>query len=166
MMDQVVPCRTIHGAPSKLGRGGYGWARYSTVAALSIALLSVSVVPTWAAPDQATPEAAKSCGQPQTTVLTPNSDALVSSVGNANDALTIALRIRGITHWTALLSTANVDIASPADQGNAIVTFKTGLGLHLTANGAAGFNVFLTGTIIDDGVTYDLKGAYLGNFIC
>ncbi|HEX3990773.1 MAG TPA: hypothetical protein VHX39_06345 [Acetobacteraceae bacterium] len=166
MIDWVIPCRPAGRAPSGPGRRGCGWTQYSTVTVLTIALLSASVVPAWAAPDQAAPPAAKSCGQPQTTVLTPDSDALVSSVGNANDALTIALRIRGITHWTALLSTANVDIASPADQGNAVVTFKAGLGLHLTANGAAGFNVFLTGTIIDDGVTYDLKGAYLGNFSC
>lgn len=129
---------------------------------LTITLFSASVVPAWAAPDEAT----KSCGQPQTTVLTPNSDALVSSLGNANDALSVALRIRGITHWTGLLSTADVDVTVPADQGNAIVTFQLGLGLHLTANGAAGFNVFLTGTIFDGGVTYNLKGAYLGNFSC
>ena len=158
MIDWIIPCR------ASLGRGR-GWARCRTVTALTIALLSATVVPGRAA-DQTGPQPGKSCGEPQTTVLTPDSDAVASSIGNPNDALTIALRIRGITHWTALLSTADVDIALPADQGNAIVTFKTGLGLHLTANGAAGFNVFLTGTIIDDGVTYNLKGAFLGNFSC
>jgi hypothetical protein len=166
MIDKVVSRRTTDGARSKLGRRGCGSIHYSTVAALAIALLSITVISDPAAADPAEPPVGKSCGQPQTTVLTPDSDALVSSVGNANDALTIALRIRGIAHWTALLSTADVDITSPADQGNAIVTFKMGLGLHLTANGAAGFNVFLTGAIIDGGVTYDLKGAYLGNFSC
>jgi hypothetical protein len=161
MIDWVIPRRTTGRAPSAVGR-----THYSMVTALTIALLSATVMPGSAAADQTEPQAGKSCGQPQTTILTPNSDALVSSVGNANDALTIALRIRGVTHWTGLLSTANVDVAVPADQGNAIVTYQVGLGLHLTANGAAGFNVFLTGGIIDNGVTYNLKGAYLGNFTC
>lgn len=120
----------------------------------------------WTATGLTEQPASNSCGAPQTTVLTPNSDALAASLGNPNNAMTIAFRVRGVTYWTVLLSSADIDVALSNNRGNAVVTFHQGLAVHLTANGAAGFNLFASGTIVDDATSYALTGAFLGTFSC
>lgn len=140
--------------------------RYCAAAVLSLAVLFGGGHPGWTATGQNEQPASNTCGAPQTTVLTPNSDALASSLGNPNNALTIAFRVRGVTYWTVLLSSADVDVALSNNRGNAVVTFHNGLAVHLTANGAAGFNLFANGTIVDDGTSYVLTGVFLGTFSC
>jgi hypothetical protein len=106
------------------------------------------------------------CGAAQSTLITPNSQALVTSLQNANNQILIAFSTGGVTYWTVMLSTSVVSVALSSNRGNAIVTFQAGLKVYLVANGAAGFNIFLSGEVIDDGTTYKLTGTYLGTFKC
>lgn len=140
--------------------------RYRAAVVLSLAMLFGVAPRGWAATGQNEQPGSKTCGEPQTTVLTPDSDALAASLGNANSAITVAFRVRGVTYWTVLLSSADVDVALSNNRGNAVVTFHQGLAVRLTANGAAGFNLFASGTIVDDGASYALTGVFLGTFTC
>jgi hypothetical protein len=140
--------------------------RYYAAAVLSLAVLFVVGTPGWTATGQTDQSGSKACGEPQTTLLTPDSDALATSLGNPNNGITIVFRTRGTAYWTTLLSSSNVNVALSNNRGNAIVTFQKGLTVYMTANGAAGFNLFLSGTIVDDGTSYAITGLFLGNFTC
>jgi hypothetical protein len=106
------------------------------------------------------------CGAPQTTLVTPDSQTVATSLNNPNNQITIVFRTGNVTYWTVMLSTSVVNVVLSSNRGNAVVTFQQGLTVHLTANGSAGFNIFLSGNIVDDGTTYSLTGTYLGTFMC
>ncbi|MBB4952055.1 hypothetical protein H4S14_000097 [Agrobacterium vitis] len=133
---------------------------------LSASATEPSKRPTTAQQQSRVLKAKNDCGATQTTQITPNSFTVASSLNNANNALTIAFQTGNVTYWTAQLSTANVNVMLSANRGNAVVTFRRGLSLQLIANGSAGFNIFLTGVVSDDGTEYSLTGAFLGTFYC
>lgn len=108
-----------------------------------------------------------SCGEPQTMQITPNSHTLSSSLSNPNNAIQIAFLTGEATYWTAMVSTANLTVSLANNRGNAVVTFQQGLTIASSPKGEGkGFDLFLTGTIIDDTTVYTLTGAYLGAFRC
>lgn len=111
-------------------------------------------------------KASSSCGAAQTTMITPNSQTVAVSLSNPNNAIMIVFRTGNVTYWTVMLSTSVIDVVLSSNRGNAVVTFRKGLALHLTANGSVGFNVFMSGDIVDDQTKYSITGAYLGTFTC
>lgn len=110
--------------------------------------------------------AVTACGAPQTTLITPNSQTLATSLENVNNQIMIGFSTAGTTYWTVMLSTSVVSVVLSSKRGNAVVTFQPGLTAYLVANGSAGMNIFLTGDVIDDGTTYSMTGTFLGTFTC
>lgn len=110
---------------------------------------------------------AASCGDPQPMQITPNSQTMSSSLANANNAMQISFRTADTSYWTAMVSDANTGVSLGTDRGNAVVTFQKGLTVLLSPRGGSdGFDLFLTGTIVDDSTVYTLTGAFLGHFNC
>jgi|TARA_R110000751_G_scaffold35861_10_gene88076 hypothetical protein len=115
---------------------------------------------------QTTIDNQKSCGEAQTTSITPNSETVTTSQNSINNTIVVAFKTGNATYWTAMLSTAGIDVSLSDNRGNAVVTFQKGLSIHMTANGSAGFTIFLSGKITDDSTEYSLTGAVLGTFLC
>jgi hypothetical protein len=157
---RVILCLVFAGANAA------GAAAQSTAAAAVQQADAGIAPPPGAAARRADASSSSGCGAAQTTSLTPDSQSLTTSLSNANNQIKIAFSTGGVVYWTVMLSTSAVDVALSSNRGNAVVTFQKGLNAHLTANGSAGFNIFLSGNIVDDGTTYSLVGTYLGTFLC
>jgi len=98
----------------------------------------------------------------QVTQLTPNSNCGAAGTGDANNTTNVAFMSpqNGLTWWTGTVSAAFSQATLAQDQGNAIVTFKKGITLTYQASGTAGaYNVFMSGTIVDNGNAYNFTGA-------
>ena len=106
------------------------------------------------------------CGEAQTTILTPNSNAQTSTLHDVNNDIMTSLQTGGTTYWTALLSNSNTEVSLPNNRGDAVVTFQQGLTVKLVAEGSTGTQIFLNGKIIDDLTEYNIVGKLIGVFKC
>jgi hypothetical protein len=133
-------------------------------------ILSLVFIPGFGANDSSEKLAVNKIGNSpcatQSTLLSPNSISLTSSVQSINNDHWVILQTGGVTYWTALLSNSNVDVILPNDRGNAVVTFRQGLIARLSANGSGGLQIFLSGKITDDLTEYNIVGKLIGSFQC
>jgi hypothetical protein len=103
--------------------------------------------------------------QPQSTILTPNSNSVTTSMQTINKDTLIALQTNGVTYWTALLSTANMVVSLSDDQGNAAMTFQQGITLNYMVTGDQ-YQVMLSGPILDNDTQYKITGKLIAIFTC
>lgn len=104
-------------------------------------------------------------GQTTNTPLTPNSNAVASASGNANDDTTIAFQYNNITtYWSPTVSSPTPDVTLGSNRGNGVVTFVKGLEVLYLAQAGGMYTVVVNGTIIDSGSEYTLQGRSLGSF--
>lgn len=103
--------------------------------------------------------------QPQSTILTPNSNSATTSMQTINKDTLIALQTNDVTYWTALLSTANKTVSLSGNQGNAVVTFMEGITLNYIVTGDQ-YQVMLSGLIVDNDTQYNITGKLIAIFTC
>ncbi|NER92714.1 MAG: hypothetical protein F6J86_02435 [Symploca sp. SIO1B1] len=129
----------------------------------SFALASVFCFPTAA---QAELQIGVPLGQSSVnTQLTPNSNAVAVPSGDSNNTTQFAFQYNNTqTFWSPSVSTGFTTATNAADVGNSIVTFTKGLTVQYLPQSAGMYTVIVTGTIIDGGTQYPLKGQFLGSF--
>lgn len=99
------------------------------------------------------------------THLTPNTNAICSPTGDANNTTNIAFYYNNsIQYWSASVGIANTTATLASDRGNAVVTFEKGLTVTYTALSDGMYQISVSGTIIDSGSLYTLNGTTLGTF--
>lgn len=98
-----------------------------------------------------------------TTQLSPNSQSVVTMTATT---ASIAFQIlpKDTSYWAPSVSISFTKVVNSSAKGNNVVTFAEGLAVTLSTQGAGGYNVFVTGNIIDGGDTYPVIGAIVGTY--
>ncbi len=104
-------------------------------------------------------------GQTVKTILTPNSNSIVTATGSDNDTTQLQFQYNGaITYWSPSVSSASTTAILGANVGNDVVTFIKGLTVTYNALAGGQYNVLLTGQIQDGNSIYPITGMSLGTF--
>lgn len=97
--------------------------------------------------------------------ITPNANAVINPLGDANDTTIISFQYNNITtYWSPQVSSAFTSAENPVDVGNAVVTFMAGLTVNYRSQSAGYYTVTVDGPIKDSGTVYKLVGLTLGLF--
>lgn len=98
-----------------------------------------------------------------TTQLTPNSQSVVTM-----DAVTAQVSFQVLPtdtpYWSPQVSTSFTTVSLGRDVGNAVVTFKSGLKVTLSAQQGGGYVVLLNGDIVDGDSVYTQSGRLIGTY--
>lgn len=75
-----------------------------------------------------------SASNPTTTMISPNSNAVVQVSTSHNSNYVVGLQTGSVVYWSAILNATNPNATVMADTGNAVVTFKKGIFVHILDN--------------------------------
>jgi hypothetical protein len=98
-------------------------------------------------------------GTTQATPLTPNSNCVAVGGGDSNLTTTVKFMApaNGIAWYTTQVSLGGSTTQSSQTVGNSTVKFEKGLTVQLVQTGGGSYQVFATGTIIDNNAEYKLE---------
>lgn len=67
-------------------------------------------------------------------------------------------------YWSTKVTVSTTSAVNTRDMGNGIATFKTGLTVNLKKTSTGGYNLSVSGNIIDNGETYTFTNFPIGSY--